>query len=148
MAERNKASLGDLGRLYDQMKMIASARPKGLAVDRPTPAPKAAQPKPPSLPVSSAASAPASLPLQDVVEARAPAQPRRPFTGETPRRSKVAHVITDDEAASSAATQILLGIDFGTAFTKVVWRQWSGTRMGVASIGPAGTSMAPWVLNS
>jgi hypothetical protein len=41
---------------------------------------------------------------------------------------------------------LLLGIDFGTAFTKAVWRDWGGVRVGVAPLGADGAAMAPSVV--
>ncbi len=58
----------------------------------------------------------------------------------------IAPAIVDDATARAAATQVLLGIDFGTAYTKAVWRDYGGRRSGVAAVGTDGASMAESVV--
>lgn len=54
--------------------------------------------------------------------------------------------IAEGSALAQGQRLLLLGIDFGTAYTKVVWRDWGGVRVGVAPIGDGGQSMAPSVV--
>jgi hypothetical protein len=71
---------------------------------------------------------------------RRPGLLRRLFS----KRQSAAPAINPEShrAAPSAALRtnappvlLLVGVDFGTAFTKVVWRDWGGVRVGVAAVG-------------
>jgi hypothetical protein len=57
-----------------------------------------------------------------------------------------AAAIVESGAPAQGQTLLLLGVDFGTAYTKIVWRHLGGVRVGVAPIGPDGQSMAPSVV--
>ncbi|HWE99130.1 MAG TPA: hypothetical protein VG248_04985 [Caulobacteraceae bacterium] len=64
------------------------------------------------------------------------------------KRFVPAPAIVDDATAQAAPTQIMLGLDFGTAYTKAVWGDLGGSATGVAAVGqgrePIGESVV-WI---
>lgn len=59
---------------------------------------------------------------------------------------KVRKSAREPQTKPAPSALLLLGVDFGTAYTKAVWRDWGGVRVGVAAIGRKSEPLAESVV--